>query len=133
MTRMSSTSTALANEKFVSLTTFKKDGDGVAGPMWIAGDGDRLAIWTPADSWKVKRARRDPRVTLVPCTRSGKTDAAATPVEGTAEIVDDPAVVSRVQDAFKQKYGLMYRFVTLIERIAARGAKPRVVLRITLS
>ena len=129
---MSSTSTALADEKFVSLTTFKKNGDGVAGPMWIAGDGDRLVIWTPADSWKVKRARRDPRVTLVPCSRSGKVDAAATPVEGSAEVIDDPAVVARVQDALQRKYGLMYRIVTLMERIVARGAKPRVVLRVTL-
>ena len=124
---------SLADEKFVSLTTFKRNGDGVAGPMWIGGDGEKLVIWTPADSWKVKRARRDPRVTLVPCSRSGKVDASATPVEGSAEVIDDPAVVAHVQDVLKRKYGLMYRIVTLMERIVARGAKPRVVLRITLN
>ncbi len=130
---MSSTSTALADEKFVSLTTFKKNGEGVAGPMWIAGDGDRLVIWTPADSWKVKRARRDPRVTLVPCSRSGKVPDGATPVEGTAEILSDATSVAHVQAAIKRKYGLVFTIVTLIEKIAARGTKPRVGLRITLT
>ena len=125
--------TSLADQKFVSLTTFKKNGDGVAGPMWIAGDGDHLVVWTPADSWKVKRARRDPRVTLVPCSQTGKVSGDATRVEGTAEVVTDPAAVAAVRDAIKRKYGLMFHVMTTIERIAARGAKPRAVLRITLT
>jgi PPOX class probable F420-dependent enzyme len=54
----------LGDEKFVSLATFKRNGDAVTAPMWIVGDGVRLSVWTPADSWKVKRVRRDPRVTL---------------------------------------------------------------------
>jgi uncharacterized protein len=123
----------LANEKFVSLTTFKKSGDGVAGPMWIASDHDGLVMWTHADSWKVKRVRRDPRVTLVPCTQRGKVRDGATPVEGSAVVVDDAAVVSAVRDAIKRKYGLQFHIVTTIERIVARGAKERVVLRITLT
>jgi uncharacterized protein len=130
---MASNVIPLADEKFVSLTTFKRNGDGVPGPMWIASDGDRLAIWTPADSWKVKRARRDPRVTLVPCSRSGKVEPGVAPVEGTAEITSDPAVHSRVEKALKQKYGLTYTVLTLVERIVSRGAKPRAVLLITLT
>jgi hypothetical protein len=34
---------ALEAEKFVSLTTFKKDGSAVATPMWIGRDGDQMA------------------------------------------------------------------------------------------
>ena len=60
---------ALGDEKFVSLTTFKKDGGAVATPMWIGRDGDHVFVWTPADSWKAKRAKNNPRVTLVPCSR----------------------------------------------------------------
>ncbi len=63
--------------KFVSLKTFKKNGDAVAGPMWITRDGNDLAVWTPADSWKVKRVRRDSRVELVPCGRTGAVDDGA--------------------------------------------------------
>lgn len=124
---------ALADEDFVSLTTFKRNGDGVPAPVWLVGEGDRLLVWTPADSWKVKRLRRDPRVTLVPCSRRGKVADGALPVEGTAEVVDDPAVVTATEAALKAKHGFEFRVVTLIERIVARGAKPRVVIRIALA
>jgi uncharacterized protein len=101
--------------------------------MWIVGDGVRLSVWTPADSWKVKRVRRDPRVTLTACGRTGKVPAGQPVVEGTAEVITDPVEVARVESLVKRKYGLEFRVVTLIETIAARGRKPRFVLRITLS
>ncbi len=65
----------LGDEKFVSLTTFKRDGNPVASPMWIVRDGPQLWLWTPANASKVKRVRRDPRVTLTPCGRTGKVRA----------------------------------------------------------
>jgi PPOX class probable F420-dependent enzyme len=131
---MSSTATKLADEKFVSLTTFKKDGDGIAEPMWIATLGDQLVMMTGADSWKVKRLRRDPRVTLVPSDRSGKVTGNAAPVEGTAEIVTDADDVVAVVSAVKRKYGLMFHVISLIKKIAARGRTPQPVgLRITLT
>ncbi|MET0474159.1 MAG: PPOX class F420-dependent oxidoreductase [Mycobacterium sp.] len=122
---------ALADEKYVSLTTFKRNGEGVAAPVWLVADGGGLLVWTPADSWKVKRLGRDPRVTLVRCGRRGQVPDGALPVEGTAEVVDDPSVVAKTEAALKRKYGFEYRVVTLIERIAARGSKPRVVITIT--
>jgi uncharacterized protein len=121
----------LGAEKFVSLTTFKRNGDAAASPMWIVGDGDQLLAWTPADAWKVKRIRRDPRVTLTPCGRTGKVRNEQPVLAGTAEVITDSDEVVRVESIIKRKYGLEYRIVTLVETIAARGRKPRVVLRIT--
>ena len=120
----------LARERFVSLTTFKRNGDGVPAPVWIVGDGDRLMVWTPADSWKVKRLRRDPRVTLVPCGRRGKVADGAVAVEGVGTIVDDPAALATVEAALKAKYGIEYRLVTLVERLVARGTQDRVAISI---
>jgi PPOX class probable F420-dependent enzyme len=48
------TTARLGDEKFVSLRTFKRNGDAVASPMWIVRDGDQLLAWTPADAWKVQ-------------------------------------------------------------------------------
>ena len=118
-------------EKFVSLTTFKRDGSPVAGPMWIARDGDHLAVWTPADSWKVKRVRRDPRVLLTPCDRGGKVAPGAPVLEATAVVIDDPRLVDGVARRIKNKYGLQFRVVTFIEAVLARGRKPRVALQIS--
>src|ERR1700727_3590221 len=122
----------LGAEKFVSLTTFKKDGSAVASPMWIGRDGDDLFFWTPVDSWKAKRARNNPRVTLVPCSRGGKVREGATPVDGVAEVITEPAIVERLAGVIRRKYGFEFVIVTFIERILARGKKARLILRITL-
>jgi PPOX class probable F420-dependent enzyme len=126
--------TTLGEQRFVSLTTFKRNGEGVSAPMWIGRDGDDLFVWTPADSWKVKRVRNNPRVLLAPSGRFGKVPAGVPAVDGTAQVVTDPATVQRLQGEIRRKYGLQYRLVTLVETIAARGRKqPRVVLRIAVS
>jgi uncharacterized protein len=123
----------LGAEKFVALTTFKRDGEGVSTPMWIAREGSELLAWTHADSWKVKRVRRDPRVTLVPCNRVGKVADGDQHVVGQAEVVADPTRVARVEEMIRRKYGLQYRAVTFVERIAALGRrKDRVALTIVL-
>jgi uncharacterized protein len=125
--------TALGKQRFVSLTTFKRSGEGVASPMWIGRDGADLFAWTPADSYKVKRIRNDPRVLLAPSSRFGKVREDVSPVEGTAQVVSDPATVERLERELRRKYGLGYFLVTLIETIAARGRKPRAILRIALT
>ena len=124
---------ALGAEKFVSLTTFKKDGAAVATPMWIGRDGDHLFVWTPADSWKAKRVKNNPRVVLAPCGRGGKVHEGADPVDGVAEVITEPATVQRLAGVIRRKYGLEFTVVTFLERLLARKQKPRVILRIALS
>jgi PPOX class probable F420-dependent enzyme len=124
---------ALGDEKFVSLTTFKRNGDAAAAPMWIVRDGQKLWAWTPADAWKVKRLRRDPRVRLAACSRTGKVPPGQPVYDGTAEVITDRGQVARTEALIKRKYGLEFRVVTLIEAIAARGRKPRFALCITLA
>ncbi|WP_327001009.1 PPOX class F420-dependent oxidoreductase [Dactylosporangium sp. NBC_01737] len=134
MTHAQTTATvALGAQRFVSLTTFKQDGSPVATPVWVMRDGDALLVTTPAGSYKVKRLRRDARVRLVPCGRTGRIRDGERPVEGKAEIVTDPAETARMTQLIRRKYGLEYRVTMLVERLVARRRKPRVLLRITLS
>lgn len=123
---------SLADEKFVSLTTFKKSGEKVSTAMWLARDNDALVMWTPADSWKVKRIRRDSRIELAPSGRTGRVTAAADTTSGSAVVDADPAETARVKQLIKAKYGLEFHVITFLERIIARGSKDRVVVRITL-
>jgi len=91
----------LAEERYVSLTTFRKDGTPVSTPVWVAGDEEgRLLVWTAAESWKVKRIRRDHHVRVAPCTGLGKERGDA--IEAQAEIVPD---VDLVQELEQRKYG----------------------------
>ena len=57
-------SAALATEPFVSITTFRRDGTPVSVPVWCAADNGTLLVFSAADSWKVKRIRRDAHVRL---------------------------------------------------------------------
>lgn len=94
----------IADGKYVSLTTFKKDGTPVATPLWGARDGDRLLVWTTTDSWKVKRIKRNAKVTVAPCTARGKVEGAA--VDGVAEILD-AAGTEQARAAIASKYGIL--------------------------
>lgn len=116
----------LGDERFVSLTTFRRTGEPVATPVWVARDGAHLLVTTPEGSGKVKRLRHTSRVELRPCSRTGKVedDAPTTHGDAVIEPEDRPGV-------FRRKYGLEYRVFMLVERIAARGNKPRVLLRIS--
>ncbi|HET6734885.1 PPOX class F420-dependent oxidoreductase, partial [Mycobacterium sp.] len=54
----------IAKAKYILLTTFTKDGRPKPTAIWAASDGDRLLVMTEEDSWKAKRIRNTPRVTL---------------------------------------------------------------------
>ncbi|GAB3673394.1 PPOX class F420-dependent oxidoreductase [Angustibacter aerolatus] len=117
--------------RFVSLRTYRRDGTGVDTPVWVVRDGDALAFTTPDGSGKVKRLRRDPRVTVVPCSRRGAVEPGAQPSAGRAAFVDDPAEAERLTGRFRARYGLEYRVFLLVERLARRGRNSdRVLLRV---
>lgn len=124
---MTSTLAEMADEQFVSLTTFRRTGAPVATVVWIARDGDALVVTTVADSGKVKRLRNDPRVELRPSNRRGAVVDDAPVATGVAEVT---APDERSTAALRRKYGLQYRVITGLERVLARGRRERVILRI---
>jgi uncharacterized protein len=74
------------DHKYLSLETFKKNGDGVKTPVWFLLHNDLLYVYTEADSWKVKRIRNNPRVRVALCTMRGRVTGAW--VDGTASIIE---------------------------------------------
>ena len=121
----------LGDERFVSLTTFRRSGEPVSTPVWIARDGDDLIVTTPKQSGKVKRLRHTPRVQLVPCSRTGAVAADALPLEAMAVVEDDDRSRALLTAVFAAKYRLEYRIFLFIERLGKSGAKTRVLLRIS--
>jgi PPOX class probable F420-dependent enzyme len=121
----------LGDESFVLLTTFRKTGVGVPTTVWIARDGDSLLVITPSESGKVKRLRNSGRVTLQASGRMGKVAEGAAVLPGTAVIVGDGPAHPELIALFRAKYGFEWTITMLIERIAARRQKPRVLVRIT--
>jgi hypothetical protein len=62
----------IVGQKYVCLTTFRKNGLGVNTPVWFAEQAGRLYVKTRNDSGKYKRIRNNPRVRVAPCTMRGK-------------------------------------------------------------
>ncbi|GAA4642700.1 PPOX class F420-dependent oxidoreductase [Gordonia humi] len=115
----------IAEAKYVMLTTYRKTGEAVASPLWAVRDGADLVMWTVADSWKVKRLRRDNRVLVQKCdARGSKTlgDQAA----GIGIVNDDGA---RAADLIVKKYGVLGRLTVLGSRLR-RGAAGTVEIRV---
>ena len=54
----------VAKSEYILLTTFTKDGRPKPTAIWAAPDGDGLVVITQEKSWKVKRIRNTPRVTI---------------------------------------------------------------------
>ena len=123
--------TALFDEKYVLLTTFRKTGVGVPTAVWAAADGDSLIVTTVATAGKVKRIRNNPQVTLQPCTMAGRVKADAAPVAAHAEVIDDPEGLAEGNETLEKKYGWQFRMAFRAERRRGAGASSRVILKIT--
>ena len=62
----------IRGQKYISLTTFRKNGQGVKTPVWFTEQDDKLHVMTRSDSGKYKRIRNNPEIKLAPCTMGGK-------------------------------------------------------------
>jgi PPOX class probable F420-dependent enzyme len=84
---------AIVRSKYVSLTTYRKNGAPVATPIWLVARGDDLWMVTEAGSGKVKRIRNNPQVLVAPCSARGTVAPDAPSVTGTARLLDDDGTV----------------------------------------
>lgn len=60
------------NQDFLSLQTFRKNGEGVVTPVWFVQDGKLFYVRTIANSAKVKRIHNNKKVKIMPCGSQGE-------------------------------------------------------------
>jgi hypothetical protein len=102
-------------QKYLSLETFKKNGQGVATPVWFVLHNGAFYVYTEADSWKVKRVRNNPRVRVALCdmrgnVKAGWIEATAASIEGDERVAAD--------ELLDRKYFLkkIFNFLSRINR-----------------
>lgn len=132
----------IGSARYVSLTTFKRNGDAVATPVWIApalpGEPFRpgeLVFVSLADAWKVKRLRRDPRVEARPCDVRGTVEADAPRYAGSGRVLDAPDDVRAIKRALGNKYGQWYHVMAAAESVIMKihpSYRKRVGIALTL-
>lgn len=110
--------------KYLSLTTYRRDGSGVATPVWFVAENGRLLVMTEADSYKVRRIRHDDLVTISPCTARGK--LRNQPIRARAEILPD-SEGPHVEALMARKYRVDKIFVLPVYRAIqwARRRRPQ--------
>ena len=102
--------------KYLSLTSFRRDGTGVATPVWFVEADGRLLVETDAGSYKVRRIRRNPQVTIAPCTATGR--LRGTPMPAWAELLPN-AEVARVDRLMGDKYRVDLLFIKPLRMLQA--------------
>ena len=110
------TDVAAITGKYLSITSYRRDGSGVSTPVWFATGGGRLLVMTDSRSGKVKRIRRNPYVTIAPCSGRGKPKAKRMPAH--AELMP-ASEVERAKRLIRRKYRIDLLFVGPIRAIQA--------------
>ncbi|WP_329037093.1 PPOX class F420-dependent oxidoreductase [Streptomyces sp. NBC_01725] len=113
---------ALRRSRYVSLTTYRKDGTGVDTPVWHAVDGGVLYIWTRSDSWKVKRLRNNSRVVVTACDARGRIAPGAATAEGTARLLEGEDA-AQVNKFLARKYTWQFWLVAKPAALVRRGKR----------
>jgi PPOX class probable F420-dependent enzyme len=94
----------LQNQKYISLTTFRKTGVPVRTPVWFAEQEGKLYVFTNPKSGKVKRIRNNPQVRIAPSSIRGKVTGPE--FAATARVLP-PEESPRARKIMEQKYWLM--------------------------
>jgi PPOX class probable F420-dependent enzyme len=106
-----------ANQKYLNLESYRRNGQGVRTPLWFVEDNRALYFYTPAHSYKVKRIAANPRVRVVPCDMRGNVkgewvDAMARRIYGEES--------RRADELLDRKYGLAKRILNFLARVRGR-------------
>jgi PPOX class probable F420-dependent enzyme len=119
--------------KYLSLTTYRRDGSPVATPVWFVEDEGRLYATTAADSYKARRIRHNPAVAVAPCTARGK--LRGEPVAAHAEFLPEREY-AHVDRLMAEKYRWdrililpLYRLATWLSRRTSTGEAAYLVIR----
>lgn len=117
---MAVTFAEVAQSEYILLTTFTKDGRPKPTAIWAAPAGEKLVVITQEQSWKVKRIRNTPRVTIATCDRRG--NPKGEPVDAVATILDKSRT-AEVYDAIGSRYGLLGKTFNFFSKLRGGMSK----------
>lgn len=116
---------SIADEKYVSFTTFRRNGERKPLPVWIVPIDGGAGFTTGSNSWKLKRLRNDPRCELQPCNGRGAVTEGTMVVTGTAREAS-PEEHQRISAAVSDKYGIAAKLVkipAMVKRLVGKEAE----------
>ena len=119
----------LAAERYVSLVSFRRNGNGVPTPIWVAAYDGKLYAVTNGTSVKMRRLKANDRIRLAACDGRGKVRGEW--AEGHGRRIDDAALTRRAQQALESKYGWQATLLKFLSTLFGR-AKRRAFIEMTI-
>ncbi len=117
---------ALADEKYLLLTTFRRNGTPVPSPVWAAAlDDGTFGFWTSSGSGKAKRLAHTDRVTVQPCDARGRVQAGTSPTDATARLVTG-SELDAIRLKIVAKYGFMTKITKVLNTIGGIAKRKRI-------
>ena len=114
--------TLIENQRYVSLSTWTKDGSQKRTPIWISLlDDGQVGFTTGKKTWKVRRIGRNPSVELQSCNRKGELTEGSKSYSGSARVVDsDEKEYKQVKNAIQKKYGIQYLLIRFFSQFSKK-------------
>jgi PPOX class probable F420-dependent enzyme len=107
----------LSDEKYMLLTTFRRDGTAVPSPVWLVPLEDgTVGFWTSSGSGKAKRLAHTERVTVQGCDGRGRVKPNTQPINGTGKVVRGPEF-DVISEKIRAKYGFMTKLTPVLAAI----------------
>ena len=120
----------IRHSRYISLTTYRKDGTAVATPVWHVPHDGQLFVVTEARSWKVKRIRNTSRVQVTVCDLRGRIKPGAASAEGTARVLDEEGTRA-ARELLARRYW-MSRLGNTVARVLRLRRPPMAGIAVTL-
>jgi len=111
--------------KYVSLITYKKNGDPLATPVWFVEQNEKIYFVTLQGRYKVKRIKNNESVKIASSSMRGKPKGEY--FDGIAYILSDDES-KPIIELFKKKY----RMFKMMFKIDREGEKKPIFIEITL-
>ena len=109
---------ALSDEKYIRVTTFKRDGTAVSTPTWVVAlDDGKIGFYTSSTSGKAKRLTNNPNVVVQPSDGRGRAKPGTSPLKGSAVVVSGPER-DAIYDRVVAKYGFMSKVARVVAKVS---------------
>ena len=114
-------------EKYINLSTQKKDGSLVNTPVWFAQDGEKndFYIFSAGEAGKVKRIRNFSSVKVAICDFKGNLQGEW--ISAQAELIDEEDSKMRAYRQLHKKYGLTIKVFDFFSKLFGKYKKRQVI------
>lgn len=115
---------------YVSLATFRRSGNAVRTPVWLAPSGTAHYVFSAGNAGKVKRLKNSNRAEVAVCDVRGKVLGEWYPA--TARLVTEPEEIEQALAALRRKYGVQMWLADVGSRLTGKFDK-RAYIRVELT